>query len=201
MAITFDLERGLVRILIFGTEESILELLDSLDQMSPLLYGPFIIPAVALEFQAKRFGDTIGVCHRQIHDIEYLTGMRQINHPDECSENTLRDWKKLDLIGVTRDLSSFLSRFAHLKLQADTGAYLLQQIHGSVELLRATLQRRVEHQRNIEDQNIIISQLVNTESWYLGIQARLRYLTERSQAQVQIVGLTFRISSKAKCRV
>ena len=199
MALTFNLEIGQVRVLIFGPEGPLSDLIDCLDHMSPLPYGPLIIPTVALELQAKAFNDTIKTCHNQIHEIEYLTGMRQFNHPHEFNERTTHDWKSLDLIGVTRDLSGFLSRFAHLKMQAEIGAYLIHQLRLSAERLIAKLQSRKEQQTRIDDQHAILSQLADTESWYLGIQARCRYLAERTQAQVQTVHSSSPIQSDTTC--
>lgn len=93
----------------------------------------------------------------------------------------------MDLIDVTRSLSSFLSRFAHLKLQAQTGAYLIHQMQLSAKVLKAELERRKVKESKVKDQDDILSTLEDNGSWYLGIQARCRYLTERTQAQVQTV--------------
>ncbi|KAL8815130.1 MAG: hypothetical protein Q9191_008490, partial [Dirinaria sp. TL-2023a] len=183
MALTFNFKTGQIRALIFAPEGLLSELFDYLDYMSPLPYGPLIVPAVALELQVKGLNDTIKICQNQIHKIEYLTGMRQFNHPHELDERTTQDWKSLNLIDVTRDLSGFLSRFAHLKLQAETGAHLVHQLYSSAELLIAKLQSRKERQTRIDNQHAILSQLEDTKSWYLGIQARCRYLAERTQAQ------------------
>lgn len=190
MAITFNFKTGQLRGLIFGTEGPLSDLFECLDHISPLPYGPFIIPTVALELQAKCFNDTIRTCQNQIHEIEYLTGMRQFNHAHESIGRTTQDWESLDLIDITRNLSGFLSRFAHLTLQAETGAYLVHQLQLSTNLLTTKLQTHKAQQGKIDDQHAIQSQLADTESWYLGIQARCRYLTERTRAQVQTVRST-----------
>lgn len=173
--------------MIFGTEEPLSELFDCLDYISPLPFGPIIIPTIALELQVKSFNETIKNCQNQIHDIEYLTGMRQFNHPYECNEIKTHDWTSLDLIDITRNLSGFLSRFAHLKLQAQTGAYLIHQMQLSVNFLRTELERRKDEETKISNQDDVLSRLEDNGSWYLGIQARCRYLSERTQAQVQTV--------------
>ena len=187
IALTFGFKTGKVRALIFGTEGPLSELFDYLHYISPLPFGPMTIPTIALELQAKRFNETIQTCHNQIHDIENLTGMRQFNHPYECNQSQMQDWKSLDLIDVTRNLSSFLSRFAHLNLQAETGAYLVHQMQLSAEFLRAELERMKEEKSKIDDQNDVLSKLEDNGSWYVGIQARCRYLTQRTQAQTQTV--------------
>ena len=187
IALTFSFKTGKVRALIFGVEEPVSELFDYLEHLSPLPFGPMTIPTIALELQVKRFNDTIKTCHRQIHDIENLTGMRQFNHAHEGDDAQMQDWKSLDLIDVTRNLSGFLSRFAHLNLQAETGAYLVHQMQLSAEFLKAELERMREEKSKIDNQLDIISKLEDNMSWYVGIQARCRYLTERTQAQTQTV--------------
>jgi hypothetical protein len=61
--------------------------------------------------------------------------MRQFKNLETHSENGSQTWKNLDLIPITRDLSSMLSRFAFLKLQAETGSYLTQQMKLTIESL------------------------------------------------------------------
>lgn len=146
-----------------------------------------MIPTIALELHVKGINETITNYQNQIHDIEYLTGMRQFDLSYECNKMKTQDWKSLDLIDVTRNLSSFLSRFAHLNLQAQTGAYLVHQMQRSAEFLKAELERRKDDGSKVKDQDDILSTLEDNGSWYLGIQARCRYLIERTQAQVQTV--------------
>ena len=188
IALTFSFTTGKVRALIFGVEGPVSELFDYLEYLSPLPFGPMIIPTIALELQLKRFNDTIKTCQNQIHDIENLTGMRQFNHSHEGDDAQMHDWKCLDLIDVTRSLSGFLSRFAHLNLQAETGAYLVHQMQLSTEFFKAELERMKEEKSKIDNQHEITSKLEDNKSWYVGIQARCRYLTERTQAQTQTVG-------------
>ena len=146
-----------------------------------------IIPTIALELQVKRFNDTIKTCHNDIHDIENLTGMRQFNHPYEGNQTQMQDWKSLDLIDVTRNLSGFLSRFAHLQLQAETGAYLVHQMQLSAEFLIAELEKMKEEKSKIDSQHDILSKLEDIESWFVGIQGLCHYLTHRTQAQTSTV--------------
>ncbi len=84
--------------------------------MSPQAHGPMLVPTVALELQAQGFSTTIKNCHDRIYSIETATGMRQFNYPHERKGTDTQDWKCLDLISITRDLSSFLSGFAFLKM-------------------------------------------------------------------------------------
>ena len=140
-----------------------------------------------MELQVQRFNETIKTCHNQIHDIENLTGMRQFNHTHESNKTQTQDWKSLDLIDITRNLSGFLSRFAHLNLQAETGAYLVHQMQLSAESLKAELERMKEERSKIDDQHDILARLEDNERWYVGIRARCRYLIERTQAQTQTV--------------
>lgn len=186
-ALTFGLRTGKVRALIFGVEGPIWELFDYSEHLSPLPFGPMTIPTIALELQVQSLNETIRTCQNQIHDIENLTGMRQFNWAHEGNENQMQDWKSLDLIDVTRNLSGLLSRFAHLSLQAETGAYLVHQMQLSTEFLKAELERMREEKSKIDNQHDIISKLEDIKSWYLGIQACCRYLTQRTQAQTQTV--------------
>ena len=154
--------------------------------MSSQPYGPMVVPTVAMELQAHWFNATIKKCQDGIHAIETATGMRQFNYSHERGDKSPQDWKSLDLIATTRDLSSFLSRFAFLKLQAETGAYLVQQMTQTTESL---IEKLCEDQpaSHTDDQYDIILKLQHVRSWYLGIAARCQYLTERTAAQSQTV--------------
>ena len=187
MALTFDHQTGKVRALIFGTKEPLSDLFDYLRSLSPLPFGPMTIPTIALELQVKRFNDVIKTCENDIYKIEIKTGMRQFNHPHEVKESQMEDRKSLDLIDVTRNLSSFLSRFAHLKMQAETGAYLVHQLQLSVEFLIAELEKMKEEKSKIDSQHHILSKLEDIGSWFVGIQALCCYLTQRTEAKTQTV--------------
>jgi hypothetical protein len=146
------------------------------------------VPAMAMELQAQGFSLTIKNCQDRIHSIETATGMRQFNYPHEGKGTSAQDWRSLDLISITRDLSSFLSRFAFLKMQAETGAYLVQQMARTTELLIEMMDK--DHMPfDTDNQYKIISKLEHIQSWYLGIAARCRYLSERTNAQSQTVSL------------
>ena len=173
--------------MIFGTKGPLSDLFDYLDYISPLPFGPLIIPTIALELQVEGFNETIKSCQVQIHDIENKTGMRQYNYAYECNGLETQDWRSLDLIDITRNLSGFLSRFAFLKLQAETAAYLVHQMQLSAEILKTELERSQEAKSKIDSQHDIQSKLEDLGNWYRGIQARCCYLTERTQAQVQTV--------------
>jgi hypothetical protein len=184
---TFGLRTGKTRVLIFGVEPSSLsELFAYLRSMPPQAHGPMVVPAVAMELQAQGLSMTIKNCHDRIHSIEIATGMRQFNYPHERKGTSTQDWKSLDLISITRDLSGFLSRFAFLKMQAETGAYLVQQMVRTTD----SLINRVGKGKigfDTSDQYDTISKLEHLQSWYLGIAARCRYLSERTIAQSQTV--------------
>lgn len=189
IAVSFNLRTGKTGILIFGVEPlSASELFAHLQSILPQAYGPMTVPAVAMELQAQSFSLTIKNCHESIHSIETATGMRQFNYPHERKSTSTQDWRSLDLIAITRELSSFLSRFAFLKMQAETGAYLIQQMAGTTKILI----ERMDKDRilfDTDDQYDIISKLEHIQSWYLGIAARCRYLSERTNAQSQTVSL------------
>ncbi|KAI0180526.1 hypothetical protein GGR52DRAFT_531722 [Hypoxylon sp. FL1284] len=188
IALTFHTRTGKSRALIFGAESWVVsELFRSLNSMSALPYGPMVIPAAAMELQAQWFNKTIKSCQDRIHSIEVTTGMRQFNFPYETNGARTQDWESLDLVSITRDLSSFLSRFAFLKLQAETGAYLLKQMAQTTELLVENSIKDEGHGFDIDGQHDIISKLHEIQSWYLGMAARCRYLTERTTAQSQTV--------------
>ncbi|KAK6609662.1 hypothetical protein H4I96_03593 [Botrytis cinerea] len=190
IAVSFNLRTGKTGILIFGVEPlSVSELFAHLRSILPQAYGPMTVPAVAMELQAQSFSLTIKKCHESIHSIETATGMRQFNYPHERKSTSTQDWKSLDLISITRELSSFLSRFAFLKMQAETGAYLVKQMAETTELLIERMDKdRIQF--GTDDQYDIISKLEHIQSWYLGIAARCRYLSERTNAQSQTDNLT-----------
>lgn len=149
-------------------------------------YGPMVIPTVALELQANWFSGTIKKMHDQIRDIEATTGMRRALNPTEDAEMETEAWKRLDLISITRDLSSFLSRLAFLKLQAETGAYLVQQMGAaSTSLLESC--KDVSSQSNLNSLSGNVQKVEEIRSWLFGIGARCNYLSERTAAQTQTV--------------
>ncbi len=146
-----------------------------------------VVPVAAMELQAQNFTMVIKNCQGHIHAIEGATGMRQFNLPHERKDTATQDWKSVDLVSITRDLSSLLSRFAFLKMQAETGAYLVQQM---VRTTKSWINMIDKGQIGLEidDQRDMISKMEHIESWYLGMAARCRYLSERTTAQSQTVG-------------
>lgn len=145
------------------------------------------IPTIALELQIQRFNDVIKTCQNSIYNIETETGMRQFNHPHEGNETQMQNWKSLDLIDITRKLSGFLSRFGHLDMQVETGAYLIHQMQLSAEFLIAELEKMKEGKSKIDSQHDILSKLEEIERRFVGTQACCRYLTRRTDAQTQTV--------------
>lgn len=149
-------------------------------------YGPMVIPTIALDLQANWFSGTIKKLQDQIYDIEATTGMRRDHNLTEDAETATEAWKRLDLISITRDLSSFLSRLAFLKMQAETGAYLMQQMEAaSTSLLKSC--DDVSSQYNLDSLSGNIQKGEEIQSWFLGIGARCIYLSERTAAQTQTV--------------
>ncbi|KAI1176508.1 hypothetical protein F4777DRAFT_587921 [Nemania sp. FL0916] len=187
MALTFNIKSGRTRVLLFGAETGLLlELFEYLNSMSPQPYGPMVTATIVLELQAQRLTMTLQDCHNSIYSIETSTGMRQFNYAHERGDISHQDWKNLDLISITRDLSSFLTRFAFIKLQAETGTYLVQQMAETTRLLISQIGKD-QPSSHIDDQHAIILKLKHIRNWYLGIEARCRYLTERTAAQTQTV--------------
>ena len=187
IALTFNIKTGRTCILIFGAQSwSLSELFTYLSSIPLLPFGPMFVPAVAMELQVKWFNETVNSCHSRIYNIETATGMRRFDNPQNGHPAEIQDWKRIDLIDITRDINSLLSRVAFLKLQSETSVYLIQQIQISVNSFKTRLEKGHD-QFNIGGQDDIISKLEHLQSWYLGIMARLRYLTERIKAQVQTV--------------
>jgi hypothetical protein len=188
MAITFCEATGQSRILIIGVDKPfLLELYSHVEKMSQMAW-PLGVPAIAMELQARALTASVQSCQDRIRSIETLTGMRQSIHPHERNDAGARDqdWKSLDLVDITRDLSSLLSRSAFIRMQADTGAYLLRQMARTLE---AWPGRSVEvHSQDMSGhQYDLLSKLRHIESWLLGLDARCRYLSERTAAQSQTV--------------
>ncbi|KAI0380583.1 hypothetical protein F5Y04DRAFT_289290 [Hypomontagnella monticulosa] len=187
IGLTFDIRTGKCRVLLFGAEaKAVSELFQRLNSMSPGSCGPMEIPAIAMELQARGFTATIKNCQNRVHSIEIATGMRQFNFSFEKRGTSPEDWKTLDLISITRDLSSFLSRFAFLKLQAETGVYLIERMTRTTEVLIERI-RGEEHRVDTNGLYNTISKFDEIRSWYLGMAARCRYLIERTTAQSQTV--------------
>lgn len=189
MAVTCSLSTGKTRILIFGAHpSSVLELFVYLRSVPTERYSPMMVPALAMEIQAQSFSTTLNQCQDGIRNIEKTTGMRQFNHPHERNTTSTQHWKELDLIAITRDLSGFLSRFAFLKMQAETGAYLVEQMIRTMDTLIERGGRSRVESDTCENHNMLVApKLEHIQSWYLGIAARCRYLSERTSAQSQTV--------------
>lgn len=187
MAVTCNFTAGTAYVLIFGAELALLELFDCVEGLSPLPFDPFIIPTLALELQARRQNETIENCSSQIYDIESRTGMRQFNHDFEHSISQPDDWKSSDFLDITRNLSGFLSRFAFLESQAESGVYLadLMQRYGN----GMKIERQKTGDNKKDDASLIdtLSMLEEIKSLYSGTKLRCRYLSGRTQAQVHTV--------------
>jgi hypothetical protein len=144
IALSFSFRTSKLRALIFDIKGPLSELFNYLKHISPLSFEPIIISAAALKLQVEQFNEIIKSCQAQLHDIETLTEMRQFNHAFECNHTRTKNWRILNLIDLTRNLSSFLSRFAFLKLQAKIEAYLVRQMQLFVEFLKSELKRMKE---------------------------------------------------------
>ncbi|KAI0096585.1 hypothetical protein GGR51DRAFT_543135 [Nemania sp. FL0031] len=185
IALTFNVNTGKIRALIFGAESGLLtRLFEHLGYVSTRPFWPMLIPILAMELQAHWFSRTLMKCQDNIHSIEASTGMRQFNYSHEKREPTPPDWKTLDLIAITRDLSSFLSRIAFLEMQAETSAYLMQQIAETTALITKT---SALDESSIDSLYKVSPRLENVRNLYLGLASRCRYLTKRTNAQAQTV--------------
>lgn len=194
MALSFNIKTGKTRMLIFGAQPwSLTEMFNYLDSISPLPFGPMLLPTIVIELQAKWFSGTINDVHRRIFDIETVTGIRRFLNSFDNDSARLEGWKKLDLIDITRDLNSILSRLAFLKLQSETSAYLVDRMYISVVALKEKLEEDKQSHRS-SAQDYTLSKLEFIESWITGIKARCSYLTDRTQAQVQTVCPKFSLS-------
>ncbi|KAI1358310.1 hypothetical protein F5Y08DRAFT_333208 [Xylaria arbuscula] len=173
IALTFNVKSGKSRALIFGAESGLLtRLFERMGGVSTRKYWPMLIPILAMEVQDG------------IYSIESRTGMRRFNYSLEKRDSSPQDWKTLDLISITRDLSSFLSRMAFLEMQAETSAYLMQQIAQTTESITEI---SASDERCIDDPYEVSPRLENARNLYLGLASRCRYLTKRTNAQAQTV--------------
>lgn len=187
MALNFDIVTGRTCILLLGIEAWFLtDLYNHLKSMAPLPYGPMTVPTVALELQAIWIHENIMKLTDQIYAIEATTGMRQFKQQPIENEPRGETWKSIDLISITRDLSSLLSRLAFFKLQAESGLSRIQQTKSGTEVLIAMLKKKRECSR-IKDQYRVVSKLEDLRNWYFGIKVRGSYLSERATAQTQTV--------------
>ncbi|KAI1740910.1 hypothetical protein F4680DRAFT_465106 [Xylaria scruposa] len=182
IASTFNIKTGKNRILIFGAESGFLiKLFKHAGSVSCRPYWPILVPILAMELQAHWFTGTLKKCHDSVHAIEERTGMRQFNYSHEKRNSSPQNWKTLDLISITRDLSSLLSRIAFLEMQAETSAYLLQQISQTTESIVEKLDL---DGCSIDDP---YPKLEDVRNRYLGLASRCRYLAKRTNAQAQTV--------------
>ncbi|KAJ3567048.1 hypothetical protein NPX13_g6906 [Xylaria arbuscula] len=183
IALTFNVKSGKSRALIFGADYGLLTgLFECMGGISTRRYWPMLIPILAMEVQVHSFNRGLMVCHDGIYSIESRTGMRRFDYSLENSSP--QDWKTLDLISITRDLSSFLSIAAFLEMQAETSAYLMQQIAQTTESITevsASDERYIDHLYEVSPR------LENARNLYLGLASRCRYLTKRINAQAQTV--------------
>lgn len=178
---------GKTQVLIFGAQAwSISELFDCLESTEFFLEHALVsIPTTVLELQARWFTRTINNLRYRIRGIEDTTGMRKpISQQD--SQQPTQDWKDIDLVPITSELSSLLSRFSFLKMQAETGLYLIQRMQCHTESLVNKPDGKPGY-LNSKDQHKLFSELGDTRGWYLGLVAQCNYLIQRTSAQTETV--------------
>jgi hypothetical protein len=172
-------QTGRTRILIFGAQAwSLSELFGYLESVNISLGDISVfIPTLVLELQARWFTATINSLRQRIRTIEDTTGMRKPICAQDLQQPA-QNWKELDMVPITGELSSLLSRFSFLKMQAETALYLIQRIY----------QHAVGGPGcTISDQNGLLVKLENTRGWYLGLVAQCDYLMRRTSAQTETV--------------
>lgn len=179
-------ETGKTRILIFGAQGwSVSQLFDSLESAN-LSFGDntIFIPAAVLDLQAHWFNGTINSLKQRVGEIEDTTGMRKpINHDD--LQHPAPDWKDLDMVPITGELSSLLSRISFLKMQTETALYLIQRMHHQT---RARTDKTVRRFRYQNHEHELFTRLESTRGWFIGLMAQCDYLARRTSAQSETVG-------------
>lgn len=177
-------ESGKTRILIFGAQAwSVSQLFDYLESANLSLGNNSISIATAvLDLQAQWFNGTINSLKQRVGDIEDTTGMRKpINHED--LQQPAQDWKDLDMVPITGELSSLLSRISFLKMQAETALYLIQRMHHHAGILTDKTVGRLGYPDH-EDYELF-NRLESTRGWFIGLIAQCDYLARRTSAQLQ----------------
>ncbi|CAI7582028.1 unnamed protein product [Penicillium bialowiezense] len=175
---------GKTRILIFGAQVWSLSELFNYLELADLSSGivSISIPTAVLELQAQWFTGTIDRMRHRIRSIEDTTGMRKPINPQDLQQPA-QDWKELDMVPITGELSSLLSRLSFLKMQAEATSYLIQRMHQYTEAL---IDKSVgELNYMIRDQHEIFVKLENARGWYHGIMAQCDYLIRRTTAQTE----------------
>ncbi|PQE31549.1 Mg2+ transporter -like Zinc transport protein [Rutstroemia sp. NJR-2017a WRK4] len=95
------------------------------------------------------------------------------------AKQTTEDWKSLDLVPITGELSSLLSRLSFLKMQAETTLYLIQRIQRYIEARPWYM--------NTDDQYELVSKIEDAQGGYHGLSAQYDYLIQRTSAQTETV--------------
>lgn len=177
---------GKIRILIFGAQTWSLSELFSYLETADISLGDLSIsiPTSALELQAQWFTRTINSLRHRVRFIEDTTGMRKPISPQDLRQPA-QDWKELDMVPMTGELSSLLSRFSFLKMQAETALYLIQRMYQHTEALVGTPVGRPGCA--IHDQQGLFIKLENARGCYLGLVAQCDYLMRRTSAQTETV--------------
>jgi hypothetical protein len=111
--------------------------------------------------------------------------MRKPIIPQDSQQPT-QDWKDIDLVPITGELSSLLSRFSFLKMQAETGLYLIKRMQWYTESLVNKPDGKPGY-LNSKDQHKLFSELENARGWYLELVAQCNYLIQRTSAQTETV--------------
>lgn len=153
---------------------------------------PMFVPYLLLMAREVSANDKILVCYRQIFNTESLTGHKPGWNGEEpfhlTMENRLRHYVDLDLDQVTRDMTSVATRLSYCEYVCEEHLPSLDKIDEINRMAVAAIDSRSSRRTRLEGLEGRFRLEVNFLRHSLrSIHCRAKYLSKRSQAQVQTV--------------
>ena len=101
------------------------ELVCYLEAAKGLVGEPMLLPTLLEEINAHFREEWVEQCRQEIFDVEKSTKMRK-GLADLQVEETVPDWRTIDLIEITRSINSVLAKLAFGSLLCQTSLQLLK---------------------------------------------------------------------------
>lgn len=165
-------------------ENEVDHLIGKLRTVLHLTTNPMLIPMLLTRSTLQDVSIYLGRLHEDLYNIERATGMHR--NPT-LAKPVERKWANLDILHETmRDLTSVNVSLAHSNYSCQTVLNIVDFLDETSSWLRTPGVSRSALLLE-DDVKKASENTVHLRSWTQGLQARLTYLTQRAQAQVQTV--------------
>lgn len=194
VALAYDPKRCLTNALVHSLSESeINSLIQDVIAHQENVALPTLLPSLLLAFRVGSASTKVRDCHQQIAEIEHETGIQANWHPNQrcCSVHRRQSagvnrYDEIDFDRVTGQLTGLSSKLAYCEFVSEVHLPMLDSLNkinsrllGNAYCENKDTLSRVEA-RLLAENNFLQTSLQGT-------LVRARYLSKRSQAQVQTV--------------